>query len=115
MSFEDLLQEACKNYYGPGEWRDRVRYALDFHTVQWPNNEDAFIRDDMGQGQLRVMFDGDKDVIIAIWPEDGPSVSLEFCTSGNGGGKSPNVRAALIALMVAMEKDGATPWPAGAR
>lgn len=81
--------------------------------IKWPKNRDLFIRDDMGQGQLRVLFDGDNDVIIAIWPEGNLSASLEFCTSGQGGGKSPNVRKALIALMVAMEQDGAKTQPDG--
>jgi hypothetical protein len=79
--------------------------------IQWPKARDLFIRDDMGMGQLRVLFDSDNDVIVALWPNAAPSVSLEFCNGGGGGGKSPNVRKALIALMVAMEQDGASPRP----
>jgi hypothetical protein len=65
----------------------------------------------MGQGQLRVMFDGDNDVILAIWPNGEPSASVEFCNAFNGGGKSPETRKALIALMCAMERDGAKTRP----
>ena len=65
----------------------------------------------MGQGQLRVLLDSDNDVIVAIWPKGEPSASVEFCTPGAGGGKSPETREALIALMCAMERDGATDRP----
>lgn len=79
--------------------------------VAFPKQRDLFLSDDMEQGQLRVMFDGDNDVIVAIWPNGAPSASVEFCNSFNGGGKSPETRKALIALMCAMERDGATNSP----
>jgi hypothetical protein len=79
--------------------------------VAWPKGRDLFLRDDMGKGQLRVMFDGDNDVIVAIWPHDKPSASVEFCNGFNGGGKSLETRKALIALMCAMERDGAHARP----
>lgn len=109
-------------YHPPIAWmeavKDRIRWLsrkLEAATREpeqrWPKARDLFLHDDMGQGLLRVMFDSDNDVIVAIWPVDEPSASLEFCTSSTGGGKSPNVRAALIALMLAMEQDGATERP----
>lgn len=79
--------------------------------VAFPKGRDLFLRDDMGQGQLRVMFDGDNDVIVAIWPYNQPSASVEFCNGFNGGGKSLETRKALIALMCAMERDGAQTRP----
>jgi hypothetical protein len=98
---QDIAKAVCKHYgLTPKE-----------PPIQWPKARDLFIRDDMGMGQLRVLFDSDNDVIVALWPNAAPSVSLEFCNGGGGGGKSPNVRRALIALMVAMEQDGASPCP----
>lgn len=88
-----------------------VGYRIDDFNApspqQWPKGRDLFLRDDMGQGLLRVLFDSDNDVIVAIWPEGEPSVSVEFCNGGGGGGKSLNTRKALIDLMCAMERDGA--------
>jgi hypothetical protein len=78
---------------------------------EWPKQRDLFLRDDMGQGQLRVLLDSDNDVIVAIWPNGSPSVSLEFCNGGGGGGRSPETRKALLALMCAMGRDGASIRP----
>lgn len=53
---------------------------------------------------LRVGLDDDSDVYLSITNGlDG----IEFCTIGNGGGKSPRTRDALIALMQAMREDNA--------
>jgi len=53
---------------------------------------------------LRVTLDGDSDVIVSVW-DDCSGASIEFCTAGLGGGKSPRTRYALIALMCAIEDD----------
>jgi hypothetical protein len=99
-------------------YRDLVRAAFALaalpaadSAIKWPKARDLFLRDDMGQGQLRVLFDSDNDVIVAVWPNGQPSAAVEFCNGGGGGGKSPNTRAALIALMCAMERDGASERP----
>lgn len=58
---------------------------------------------DMSRAVLRVMLDGDEDVSVSIL--GGELVDgVEFCTL-QGGGKSPKTRAALIALMVAIETE----------
>lgn len=52
------------------------------------------------------VFDSDNDVYASIWDErDG--ATIEFCTPGQGGGKSSRTRMALLAVMVAMEADNA--------
>lgn len=53
---------------------------------------------------LRVGFDNEGDICLST---TNPLEGVEFCTTGSGGGKSPKTRAALIALMVAMEEDNA--------
>ncbi|WP_439126362.1 MAG: hypothetical protein ACNJA3_27480 (plasmid) [Pseudomonas rhizophila] len=58
--------------------------------------------DDMGQGRLRMIMDGDADVIIEVISIEGESLALEFCTSVTGGGRSPKVREALYNLMNAI-------------
>lgn len=92
-------------------WEGQPAKQEQGEPVAWPKGRDLFLRDDMGEGQLRVLFDGDNDVTVAIWPYDQPSVSLEFCNGFNGGGKSPETRKALIALMCAMERNGAQDRP----
>lgn len=89
----------------------KARQQEAHRPMRWPKERDLFRADDMGEGQLRVLFDSDNDVIVALWPDGKPSVSVEFCCPGSGGGKSPRTREALIALMVAMEEDGATNRP----
>ncbi len=59
-------------------------------------------------GRLRVAFDNDGDVIVAIVPDPNSydtGGSVEFCTTGFGGGGSPHTRNACIALFKAMERD----------
>ena len=73
--------------------------------MQWPNEKDVGRIGDMSPtDRLRVGLDSDNDVYLSICDEDGEA-TIEFCTSGPGGGKSPRTREALIALMVAMEAD----------
>lgn len=76
-------------------------------SITWPKARDVGRMHDMGpDGFIRVLFDVDSDVIVELF--DGQaSASVEFCTVGSGGGKSPRTREALIALMVAMEADNA--------
>ena len=73
--------------------------------MDWPNARDVGRIGDMSPtARLRVGLDSDNDVYLSICDEDGEA-TMEFCTSGSGGGKSPRTREALIALMVAMEAD----------
>lgn len=64
-------------------------------------------RDDMGEGRLRVSRDDDGDMYVSLRLAPGASSlsGVEFCTPGNGGGKSPRTFRALQALAEAMQKD----------
>lgn len=64
-------------------------------------------QDDMGLGRLRMIMDGDSDVIIEIIDKEGHSLALEFCTSFSGGGRSPKVREALLNVMKAIREENA--------
>jgi len=75
--------------------------------MPWPKARDVGRLGDMSPtASIRIGFDSDNDVFVAIWGDDGIG-SVEFCTPGAGGGKSPRTREALIALMVAMEAENA--------
>lgn len=82
-------------------------------ALVWPEQRYVGRMGDMtppGHSVLRVLFDNDNDVIVEVWNQErdeGQSASVEFCNGMNGGGGSPNTRTALIALMVAIEKDNA--------
>lgn len=62
-------------------------------------------------GYLRIMQQEDGDMIVTIFPEEDKRrsafPSVEFCSCAGGGGRSPHTRAALQALMVAIQKDNA--------
>lgn len=70
-------------------------------------------REDMSpRGMLRLIFQDDGDVIVAIDPD--PSEhgfmrdrSVEFCSVGGGGGRSRHTIEALRALGEAMKRDNA--------
>ena len=75
--------------------------------MDFPKAKDVGRIGDMSPtARLRVGLDGDCDVYLSIRDEKGEA-TVEFCTAGAGGGKSPRTREALIALMVAMEADNA--------
>jgi hypothetical protein len=69
------------------------------------------IEDMSVRGRLRIIQQDDGDIIVAVQSErDGllqPGDSVEFCTIGTGGGRSPRTLNALRALMAAMEGDNA--------
>jgi hypothetical protein len=76
-------------------------------SVQWPKARDVGRYGDMSrEAHIRVGLDSDNDVYVSVWDKEG-GATVEFCTPGAGGGKSSETRVALIALMVAMEKDNA--------
>jgi hypothetical protein len=59
-------------------------------------------------GRLRIMQQDDGDMIVVIVPasqERRRSESVEFCSVGCGGGRSPHTVKALRDLMTAMRKD----------
>lgn len=61
-------------------------------------------------GRLRIMQQDDGDMIVVIVPpseERTPSVSVEFCSVGSGGGRSPHTVKVLRLLMAAMRRDNA--------
>lgn len=64
--------------------------------------------DDMGQGRLRLILDGDCDVSIAVITNEGEMADVEFCTPFSGGGRSPKVREALLNLAVAIRDENLT-------
>lgn len=65
-------------------------------------------REDMGQGRLRLILDGDSDVCVAVVSDDGNMADVEFCVPGSGGGRSPKVRNALLALCRAIRDENNT-------
>lgn len=76
--------------------------------LQWPVGRDVARLEDMSpDGHLRVTLDNDNDVCVEVF--DGKRFcSVEFCNpGGGGGGQSSHTRAALIALMCAIEQDNA--------
>ena len=56
-------------------------------------------------GRLRLLRQEDGDMCVAIIDDEGNEASVEFCTPGFGGGKSPKTLAALRALALAMMED----------
>jgi hypothetical protein len=72
---------------------------------------DVSRKEDMSlRGQLRVFIDVEGDIHVAVYEDDGTgfienSASVEFCSCGMGGGKSPNTLKALHQLLKAMELD----------
>lgn len=67
-------------------------------------------REDMSpSGRLRLTLQVDGDVMVTVVPDpDAPDWerdSVEFCSCGMGGGKSPRTLQALRDLAVAMEQD----------
>ncbi|MBD9583009.1 hypothetical protein IB269_16575 [Delftia sp. DLF01] len=75
--------------------------------IVWPKARDVGRIGDMSpSAHLRIGLDSDNDVYASIWDERG-GASIEFCTPGQGGGKSSRTRMALLAVMIAMEADNA--------
>lgn len=69
-------------------------------------------REDMSpDGRLQLIVQADGDIIVHVIPglETAwyASHAVEFCCVGAGGGRSPNVRKALMDLYKAIEKDNA--------
>lgn len=68
-------------------------------------------KEDMSpRGQLKIQQDDDGDFYVSVYEDDGDgmiveSATVEFCTTGSGGGKSPHTRRALEGLAKAMELD----------
>ncbi|WP_256679121.1 hypothetical protein [Pseudomonas sp. MWU12-2323] len=62
-------------------------------------------QEDMGQGRLRLILDGDSDVCVAIISDEGEIAGVEFCVPFSGGGRSPKVREALIGLCHAIRDE----------
>lgn len=90
-------------------WNMVVEKAKSFMPVKFMHHYERY--EDMSQtGRLQVFIEDDGDVILTIIPsiEDSKSqltLSVQFCTLSAGGGKSPNVRQALLDLARAIEED----------
>jgi hypothetical protein len=67
------------------------------------------LEDMSASGRLRLLQQGDGDVIISIQQEDGQSADVEFCSPGSGGGGSPKTWVALRQLIQAMKEDNEDP------
>jgi len=78
-------------------------------ATRWPKATRVGRREDMSpDGTLIVGLDNDNDVYIEVSGNrhgEWQSAAVEFCNGGGGGGRSSRTRAALIALMVAIEAD----------
>jgi hypothetical protein len=62
-------------------------------------------------GRLRVIMQEDGDAIVSVIEDPNEHrlcPSVEFCTSFGGGGQSPKVRAAIIALAMAIKEENQT-------
>jgi hypothetical protein len=91
--------------------------------VTWPSSRDIARSGDMAPRErthLRLLLDADNDLIVEVWEQGandvyGQRASIEFCNGGGGGGASSHTRAALLGVMVAMERDNAADpsrrWP----
>lgn len=92
-------------------------------AIVWPTSRDIGRSGDMAPRErthLRLLLDSDNDLIVEVWEHRandayGRSASIEFCNGGGGGGSSSHTRAALLGVMVAMERDNAADpsrrWP----
>jgi hypothetical protein len=77
-------------------------------ATTWPSSRDTARLEDMSpNGHLRVTLDASNDVIVEVFNGE-RFASVEFCNGAGGGGRSPQTRMALIALMVAIEADNKT-------
>jgi len=73
---------------------------------QAPCNRFIVRKEDMSvSGRLRLLRQEDGDMCVAVIDDEGNEASIEFCTPGFGGGKSPKTLAALRALALAMMED----------
>ena len=84
-----------------------VLMAYEAGRIEMPKGRSVGRVGDMApatESHMRGMLDSDNDVCVSIL--DGKRMAgIEFCNGFNGGGKSPQTRKALLALMVAMECD----------
>lgn len=90
---------------------EMARMHLEAHTAalmskQAPCNTFIARKEDMStSGRLRLLRQDDGDMCVAIIDEEGTMASVEYCTPGTGGGKSPKTLHALRALALAMMED----------
>jgi len=62
------------------------------------------------RGELQILIQDDGDIIVSCLGVDVcgrlyKESHVEFCAVGSGGGRSPKVREALLALMDAIDQD----------
>jgi hypothetical protein len=89
-------------------WNMVVEKARESVKIKWMHHYER--HEDMSStGRVQVFLEEDGDVILTIIPDiedrNQMPLSVQFCTQGSGGGKSPNVRKALLDLALAIEED----------
>lgn len=78
-------------------------------------NQQCRLEDMSLVGRLVLTIEDDGDVIVSVYPQlnrdgkqlIGNSVSVQFCSPGSGGGRSPQTHKALRKLANAMRADNA--------
>lgn len=110
----DLVLENGMKFGDTSEGRAVLDMARKFLTAkqgelmrpQPPCNRFIVRKEDMSvSGRLRLLRQEDGDMCVAVIDDEGNEASVEFCTPGFGGGKSPKTLAALRALALAMMED----------
>ncbi len=98
---------------------DQFPYGFTWEDLQLPSPQEPFTPqisrryEDMSRhGELQLLVEEDGDVIVTVYPDPeanqfGYGTSIQFCTSTSGGGQSPRVLRALLALKVAIDQDNA--------
>lgn len=90
---------------------EMARKHVDAHNEimirpQAPSDKLIVRKEDMSvNGRLRVLRQPDGDMCVAIIDDDGNMASVEFCTPGTGGGRSPKTIHALRQLALAIIED----------
>lgn len=90
---------------------DMARQSLAAHnealsSPQAPCNKFIVRKEDMSDsGRLRLLRQEDGDMCVAIIEDDGTMASVEFCSVGLGGGRSPKTVQALRQLALAIMED----------
>lgn len=119
--YGDFEEPIWSQFLMQGIWNDHAAVQAALAAIRlcragdldgFPKQREVARLEDMSQrGYLRLILEDDGDIVICTSGMRAdrvlPGSAVEFCTVGTGGGKSPKVRAALLALMCAIEQDNA--------
>jgi hypothetical protein len=73
-------------------------------------------KEDMSpDGHLRLTLQDDGDVLVTAMDHHGNATTVEFCSTGSGGGGSPRTLQAVRNLFIAMAQDNEDPVCAARR